>query len=200
MAKPLIVEKDGQTTSLDVSLLERHKLYGSRKRVALDRQDRICSRASLAMGGELVLVSGNTGQGYFTETGAWIDRRDMVPITGQGQITELEPSTLGMPQIIEGPIEASELLKLDVQSIYTLKFLDDQMSLKPRLDANEIFSCPFNYSSGVELETAYLVANDSGYFAIVGQPVEAEWCVQDRALAPQVDVAFQEDDLDFDMF
>ena len=36
MAKPLIVEKNGQLTSFDVSLLERRKLYGSRKRVALD--------------------------------------------------------------------------------------------------------------------------------------------------------------------
>ena len=36
MAKPLIVENDGQLTSFDVSLLERRKLYGSRKRVALD--------------------------------------------------------------------------------------------------------------------------------------------------------------------
>ena len=34
MAKPLIIEKDGQLTSFDVLLLERRKLYGSRKRVA----------------------------------------------------------------------------------------------------------------------------------------------------------------------
>jgi len=200
MAKPLIIEKDGQSTSFDVSLLERRKLYGSRKRVALDSQGRVCSRASLTGDGALVLVSGSTGQGYFTETGAWVERRQMVPINDQGQVTELHPSTLGVPQKVEGPVEALDILKLDVQSIYSITMLDDELGLKPRLDAGEIFRCPFNYSSGVEVETAFLVANPSGYFAIVGHPVEAEWCAQDQALMPPADAAFQEDDLDFDMF
>ena len=200
MAKPLIIEEDGQSTSFDVSLLERRKLYGSRKRVALDSQGRVCSRASLTGDGALVLVSGSTGQGYFTETGAWVERRQMVPINDQGQVTELHPSTLGVPQKVEGPVEALDILKLDVQSIYSLTMLDDELGLKPRLDAGEIFRCPFNYSSGVEVETAFLVANPSGYFAIVGHPVEAEWCAQDQALMPPADAAFQEDDLDFDMF
>ena len=200
MAKPLIIEKDGQSTSFDVSLLERSKLYGSRKRVALDSQGRVCSRASLTADGAQVLASGSTGQGYFTENGEWVERRQMVPINDQGQVTELHPSTLGLPQKVEGPVEALDILKLDVQSIYLLTMLDDKLGLKPRLEAGEIFKCPFNYSSGVEVETAFLVANASGYFAIVGHPVEAEWCAQDQALMPQADIAFQEDDLDFDMF
>jgi hypothetical protein len=57
MAKPLIIEENGQSTFFDVSLLERRKLYGSRKRVALDAQGRVCSRASLTGDGALVLVS-----------------------------------------------------------------------------------------------------------------------------------------------
>ena len=200
MAKPLIIEKNGQSTSFDVSLLERRKLYGSRKRVALDSQGRVCSRASLTADGAQVLASGSTGQGYFTETGEWVERRQMVPINDQGQVTELHPSTLGLPQKVEGPVEALDILKLDVQSIYLLTMLDDKLGVTPRLEAGEIFKCPFNYSSGVEVETAFLVANASGYFAIVGHPVEAKWCAQDQALMPQADVAFQEDDLDFDMF
>ena len=40
MVKPLIIQKDNQTTLFDVSLLDRRKLYGSRKRVALDTQAR----------------------------------------------------------------------------------------------------------------------------------------------------------------
>ena len=200
MAKPLIIERDGQTTSFDVSLLERRKLYGSRKRVALDPQGQVCSRASLTGDGALVLVSGSTGQGYFTENGGWIERRQMVPINDQGEITEMHPSTLGIPQQVEGPVEALDILDLDVQSIYSLTMIKDELGLKSRLDGGEVFTCPFNYSFGVEVEKAYLVANSSGYFAIVGHPVEAEWCAQDQALMPPADAAFQEDDLDFDMF
>ena len=150
MAKPLIIEKNGQSTSFDVSLLERRKLYGSRKRVALDSQGRVCSRASLTADGAQVLTSGSTGQGYFTENGKWVERRQMVPINDQGQVTELHPSTLGMPQKVEGPVEALDILKLDVQSIYLLTMLDDKLGLKPRLEAGEIFKCPFNYSSSMK--------------------------------------------------
>lgn len=200
MAKPLIVERDDKLASFEVSLLERKKLYGSRKRVALDDNGHVCTRATLIKDGELLLVSGCIGQGYFTDAGTWVERRQMVPVGADGQVAEMNPSTLGVPQKVEGPVDALDILKLDVQSIYSLTMLDDELGLKPRLDAGEIFRCPFNYSSGVEVETAFLVANPSGYFAIVGHPVEAEWCAQDQALMPPADAAFQEDDLDFDMF
>ena len=179
MAKPLIVENDGQLTSFDVSLLERRKLYGSRKRVALDPQGRVCSRASLTDNGALILVSGSTGQGYFTEGGGWIERRQMVPINDLGQVTEMRPSTLGVPQKVEGPVEPKMILDLDVQSVYSLKLLDDQLGLKASLDSVK-FSDVHSIIHLVEVETAYLVANSLGYFAIVGQSVEAEWCSQDQ--------------------
>ena len=200
MAKPLVVERDDKLASFEVSLLERKKLYGSRKRVALDDNGHVCTRATLIKDGELLLVSGCTGQGYFTDAGAWVERRQMVPLGADGQVTEMHPSTLGVPQKINGPVEALEVLELHVQSVYSLNIINDEWGLRPKLDAGEIFKCPFNYSSGVEVETAFLVANASGYFAIVGHPVEAEWCAQDKALMPQADPAFQEDDLDFDMF
>ena len=200
MPKPLVVERDEKLASFEVSLLERKKLYGSRTRVAVDDNGRVCTRATLINDGELLLVSGCTGQGYFTDAGVWVERRQMVPLGADGQITEMHPSTLGVPQKITGPVEALEVLQLHVQSVYSLNFLEDECGLKPKLDAGEIFKCPFNYSSGVEVETAFLVANASGYFAIVGHPVEAEWCAQNQALKPPTDAAFHEDDLDFDMF
>lgn len=199
MAKPLVVERDEKLASFEVSLLERKKLYGSRTRVAVDDNGRVCTRATLINDGELLLVSGCTGQGYFTDAGVWVERRQMVPLGADGQITEMHPSTLGVPQKITGPVEALEVLQLHVQSVYSLNFLKDECGLKPQLDAGEIFKCPFNYSSGVEVETAFLLANTSGYFAIVGHQFEAEWCAQDQALTPPTDAAFHEDDLDFDM-
>ena len=199
MAKPLVVEGDEKLASFEVSLLERKKLYGSRTRVAVDDNGRVCTRATLINDGELLLVSGCTGQGYFTDAGVWVERRQMVPLGADGQITEMHPSTLGVPQKIKGPVEALEVLQLHVQSVYSLNLLEDECGLTPRLDAGEIFKCPFNYSSGVEVETAFLVANESGYFAIVGHQFEAEWCAQDQALTPPTDAAFHEDDLDFDM-
>ncbi|MDA9900012.1 hypothetical protein N9D97_04950 [Planktomarina temperata] len=199
MAKPLVVERDEKLASFEVSLLERKKLYGSRTRVAVDDNGRVCTRATLINDGELLLVSGCTGQGYFTDAGVWVERRQMVPLGADGQITEMHPSTLGVPQKITGPVEALEVLQLHVQSVYSLNFLKDECGLKPKLDAGEIFKCQFNYSSGVEVETAFLLANTSGYFAIVGHQFEAEWCAQDQALTPPTDAAFHEDDLDFDM-
>ena len=64
MAKPLVVERDDKLASFEVSLLERKKLYGFRKRVALDDNGHVCTRATLIKDGELLLVSGCTGRRF----------------------------------------------------------------------------------------------------------------------------------------
>ena len=45
-----------------------------------------------------------------------------------------------------------------------------------------------------------LVGNDEGYFALVGQTAEPEWCVLDEIAPPDFDEDTEgDDDLDFEM-
>ena len=107
MAKPLMVTFESVTSSFDVSLLDRSRIYGSRRRVALDSEGQICTRAALTADGGLLLTQGTTAQGYFTPSGKWVPRSAMTGIDSSGQSVSVQPSTLGVPQAAEGPVSAA---------------------------------------------------------------------------------------------
>ena len=69
MARQIVVELDGIESSFDFAKLDRSKLYGTRKRVALDPDGQPCERADLTSDGAVLLRRGMTAQGYFDEAG-----------------------------------------------------------------------------------------------------------------------------------
>lgn len=198
MAKPLCVERDGATAAFSLKPVDRAKIYGKRRRVAMDEQGNPCSRASLLVDGSLLLKSGMTGQGYFLPDGQFVKQSELEGLDDDGTPLQKVPSTLGVAQALEGPIDPSEVLDLRVQTIYELQPEDADSSLVKQLTAGHIFRCAFNYRDDYRAETAVLVANDNGFFALVGQPVTFQW----SALAtvtdlPAVDLD-DDDDLDFE--
>jgi hypothetical protein len=197
MAKPLVVSIDGVTASFPVTLVNRSKIYGSRKRVAIDAQGRDCTRAALSSDGATLIVSGMTTQGYFTRAGRAVSRDEMVGLDAEGKIVEVKPSTLGVEQKADGPVDPSELLKVSVQSVYFLETQEDKTGLAERLKQGEVLRVAFNYVAGLGVETAYLVGNDAGCFAIVGTPVEDQW-VGEAQHYVQPEESVDPNDLDFD--
>jgi len=197
MAKPLVVSFGGVTASFPVTLVDRSKIYGSKKRVAIDPEGRDCTRAALSSDGATLIVSGMTAQGYFTRAGRAVSRSEMVGLDAGGNIVEAKPSTLGIEQTAEGPVDPAELLSLSVQSVYFLDAREDKTGLSDRLKRGEVLKVAFNYASGLGVETAYLVGNDGGCFAIVGTPVADQWTEEGQQFV-QLEEGDDSDDLDFD--
>ena len=72
--------------------------------------------------------------------------------------------------------------------------------LQKRLLGGEVFRFPFNYRADYNAETAFLIGNKSGFFALVGQPAPGEWCELETVAAETYDDAGDDDELDFEMF
>jgi hypothetical protein len=140
-----------------------------------------------------------SGQGYFNLKGQYVPRASLVGVDAMGAVVESKPSTLGLPQVLEGPMEASVLLDLELLSVYLLAPEQSEGSLLERLKAGDIYSCNFNYAASLEVERAYLVANDQGIFALVGKPLAVDWVEEGARFAPPVEAAEASDDLDFEM-
>jgi hypothetical protein len=121
----------------------------------------------------------------------------MVGLNAEGEIVEVKPSTLGVEQKAEGAVDPSELLNLSVQSVYFLETQEDKTGLADRLKRGEVLKVDFNYVAGLGVETAYLVGNDAGCFAIVGTPVADQW-VEEGQQFVQPEESVDSDDLDFD--
>jgi hypothetical protein len=197
MAKPIIVSLAGKNYSFSLVKVDRAKIYGVKKRAALDSQGRFCIRAALTSDGIHLLLTGTSAQGYFRQDGHLVGRQEMVGIATDGKIIEQIPSTLGSPQDLEGPVDASEILGLDVESLYYLEPIEDCSELIFKLQSGEIYRFSINYVAGLEMETGFLISNVEGCFAIVGKPAQISW-IESAALFESIEAVEDVDDLDFE--
>ena len=201
MAKPIVVRFKGQESRFDHKKLSRRKLYGYRRRQAVDAKGEACAKANLTEDGRFLLRSGMTAQGYFTQAGRWVPNRELVGLDEKGAVVEKVASTLGAAQDLE-EVQPQVLLDLRMSSVYTLAEQDVDPNLKAALEGGSIFRFAFNYRGDYEAETAFLVANKAGTFAVVGDVTSPEWiepvAVQTVAIEDEEDPF--EDDLDFEMF
>lgn len=198
MAKGIVVELAGTTSSFAMVKLERSKLYGSRRRIAVDADGNQCMRASLTDDGEVLIRSGMTAQGYFDTEGRQVEPSELNAIDDQGRAIPLLPSTLGVPQPLVGPVPATELLDLAVSAVYGLLPEELGEPLASALGRGECFRAPFNYRPDYRSEFVYLIQNDSGIFALVGVAAPALW--MEQKTASTVEDADEDGELDFDMF
>jgi hypothetical protein len=197
LAKPVMAAFADAVISFDASRVDRNKIYGARKRAAFDGADRPCTRASLSLDGALLFTSGMLGQAYFTREGRVVARSEMVGLDAEGNPVATTPSTLGVAQALEGPVDPAELLDVDFDAVYLLLPEDAQSALVGRLTAGEIFRLPFNYAASLQAGTAYVLSNDQGIFALVGRPATVNWVEEESVFV--ADTSEEDvDDLDFD--
>jgi hypothetical protein len=200
MAKGLVVVFEGEASALGLEKLERAKLYGTRRRIAVDADGKACAKAGLTDDGAVLLRPGMTAQGYFDAHGQQLELAALGAVDADGQALEPVPSTLGVEQALEGPVDARELLDLALTGVYRLRPEEVSPALSERLAAGAIFRTPFNYRPDFRSETAYLVQNDEATFALVGQPAPAVWLEPDAPPPAEPDDDDDVDELDFEMF
>lgn len=199
MAKGVVVSYSGTESRFVHQKLDRERLYGKRQRQVLDPEGRPCERAELLRDGSLILRAGMTAQGFFDESGAWVPNGELVPLDATGAPVPRVATTLDVPQTLEGPVSPNDVLDLAVRSVYMLEPESIDLALADALAEGKVFRFPFNLRSEHKLETAYLIKNDEGYFALVGTPTETEWST--LASFPDELAPEEEDDaLDFEMF
>lgn len=197
MARLVVLTHNNQTYSLPLTKVDRGKLYGTKKRVPLDEKGRICSRSSLTADGKHLLKSGMTAQGYFTSNDRLVSRSEMVGIDQSGNIINTKPSTLGEAQDLVGPVSFEEILDLALESVFYLGPSSGAEPLAEILEQGVCFKFAFNYTAGLEVELAYLVLNEDGFFALVGKEILLEWIDEGTVFVADL-TDDDEDDLDFE--
>ena len=199
MARTIVVSLDGKESSFAFARLERKKLYPTKKRIPLDVDGEPCQRATLTDDGSMLVVSGMTGQGYFDDTGRWVQTGELVGLDPEGNPVEKQPSTLGVAQALT-EVEPEALLDAAISAVYMLDPDEVDGTLQAALDDGKIYRFAFNMRADYHLETGYLLANDAGTFALLGDTYDVPWCTLDAPVMPIDDDDDDEDELDFEMF
>lgn len=201
MARGMVVNFAGEVTELDLVKVEREKLYGRKLRVVVDAKGRSCQPALLSRDGSAVMPPGCVASLYLDEGFDVVERAELKAVDPGGQPLALVPSTLGAAQELEGPVDASEVLGHSIATVYQLKAAALGPTLKAALEAGKIFKARFNYREDYEAQTAFLLQNESGVFALIGEPSRFELLKRDAPAAPAQSEAADalDDNLDFGM-
>lgn len=198
MAKPILLSHQGLVSAFQLRKLDRQALYGARRRMPMDGNGEPCTRAALTDDGAVLMTAGMTAQGWFDPDGRQVESRDIGACDADGNPLELVPSTLGEEQRLEGPVPSTEVLDLALTAVYRLEPETLNDSLAGALREGQIWRFRFNYLPDYRAETAYLLANDEGLFALVGVPAELRF-LEPNAPPPPEDDDENDDDLDFEM-
>jgi hypothetical protein len=199
MAKPIVISVEGASASFQHAKVDRARLYGAKKRLALDEQGAPCQRSALTADGRYILQSGMTAQGYFDAAGAPVSRAELVTIAPDGSVLPVLPSTLGAPQVAE-IVPPDTVLDYVMESHYVLEPETVDPTVMEALDGGQIFRFPFNATPGVNCETGFLLKSGEQLFCLVGNPVTATWSEPAVVVAVDAQEEDSSDELDFDMF
>ena len=200
MAKTINLTYGAETAIFAYKPIDRAVLYGKRRRVAFDLNGKECAKASLLADGSLLIRSGMTAQGYFTEDETWVPQSELEAINLDGTQPELFPATVG-ENVVAEKVSAVEALSLRFDTTYSLEPEELPGGLKKELDSGSIFKFPFNPRADYQVETGILVSNENGYFALIGQEVEYQYSALSSVVSVVDEAASDSsDDLDFEMF
>ncbi|MCA9514651.1 MAG: hypothetical protein KC635_06905 [Myxococcales bacterium] len=200
MAREIVVVRDGRESRFGFERVSREKLYGTRRRVAVDENGEECRLAELTRDGQL-LLPGSTAQLYVDQGFDVVERDSLQAVDVTGRRLEAVEATLGIAQELTGPVPAERVLDCETSAVYQLDPAAVDEDLLARLDAGEIFETRFSFRGGYALSPLFLVKNEHGLFGLVADEVGFEPLRRDVApAASEEDDPFAADDLDFSMF
>ena len=195
MAAYLDVTYQGQPSRLALMAVDRKRLHGFTKRLALDADGNECATAHLTRDGRFLLMRGSTADLYTNERGDSIPRADLMAIDGDGRALETQAPTTGRPQEMEGPITPNEILDHVAVKTYALTPETLAPGLQSALARGAIFRVAYRPRKTTQQTSAFIFANDTGLFLVQTQPCGFEF------VGPgQVQVATEawKDDEEFD--
>lgn len=184
----------GQPVRFAKTEIDRNRLYGLRKLVAIDAQGRECESALLTRDGRYVLQHGSTADLYINECGDAVPRRELVAVDEAGALLSASAPTPNGPREIMGPLAAPELLDYVVVRVDALLPVTVPAKLAQALGAGALFRVPHQPRPTVAQTPAFLLGGEAGAFLIQVEPHGFDYVGPDQPALPADDP--DEDDLD----
>ncbi|MGA7741796.1 MAG: hypothetical protein WCE40_08155 [Polyangia bacterium] len=184
----------GQPVRFAKTEIDRNRLYGLRKLVAIDAQGRECESALLTRDGRYVLRPGSTADLYINEYGDTVARHDLVQVDEAGAPLLTSAPTAYEPKEIIGPLAAADILDYAAIRVHALQPVAVPAKLAQALAAGALFRVPYRTRLSVVGTPAFLLGTDAGAFLIQVEPHGFDFVGPDQPVLPAEDP--DEDDLD----
>lgn len=203
MAKPLVVEFQGQTVNLALQKIDRSKLYGYVDTEVVDESGKACELATLLSDGRSLVGKGGKALAFLSPEGLWRSKAELSPVDKNGKPMTLAKSTFDTVVKLEERATVEDYLAHNIRLVYHLTPESEHPALMEALRRGEIFSLPFCYRAAVSASPAFvLLGADGNIFLCVGVLTALEF-VGLKATAPTItegeEALEEEDAFDFSM-
>lgn len=197
MAKTLTLSLSGTSFNLLPKKVDRNKLYGHTELRVVNSDGALCSQAAINSDGVNIICPGATKIGIVDQSGNWVERQSLVPVSVDGSALEWIPSSFEHDVMLTREATPEELLDLNIQSVYLLAGTDADALISGMGD--RIFAFDFSYRGGYESNAAYLIANEHGLFMLTGIPGSYEYLgLDETAELDNPDEDFDIDEMEFE--
>ena len=197
MAAYLDVTYQGQPSRFARAIIDRKRLHGYTKRVALDADGHECTTAHLTRDGRFLLAAGSTADTYINKEGDSVPRTDLVQIGCDDRMLAAQSSRTGESQEAEGPVPVDELLDCVVVKAHALTPESLAPALQSALSRGAFLRLPFRPRNANQPGIAFLLANDHGLFLLQAEPCGFEPVGPEQA-ATELDPWDDDHDEEFD--
>jgi hypothetical protein len=181
----------GQQARFGKSEINRARLYGQRKLVAVDDEGRECESALITCDGRYVLQSGCTADLYVNESGDVIARRDLMTTEIATKLASAEA-----PSEIEGLVADSELLEYAVTRVHALYPVVVPAQLADALRSGSVFRLPCQRRSAPAETSSFLVGTETGAYLVQAEPHGFDYVDPEQHVSIVDESDDDDDDLD----
>lgn len=198
-------------SSFDAQLIKvaRNQLYGTVRLRTEDKDGKRCSLATLASDGKTLIPKGGSALGYINTLGEWISRKELQPVSLEGEALEELPSSFDNPVMLDETqnVDNAEFLNHNIRLCYQLEAQDKfPKPFLQQLKKGTLMSFGFSYRGGITHDPAFILSDKSGVvWMLVSSVNKVEYVALEQAalcggetIADEIDND-DEDNLDFGM-
>jgi hypothetical protein len=203
MARPLMLNLDGEEFPISIRKIDRDDLYGSVEIEAFDEKGNPASLMVLAADGKTLMDRGGTALATLDEKGNSVERNTLKTVNLEGKELDTVESSFNKTNVLK-KAEVDDYLSQVVKSIYVIDGFEggDINFLKDHVSGGLIYHFPFSYrSGGTDADNAFIIGNKTDAFMIVGKEARFQFAKLNNAV--RLDSVEEEeisaDDIDFDL-
>jgi len=199
MSRSIDISYQGRASRFRMTPIDRNRLHGFKRRIALDEKGHECTTAHLTRDGRFLLAAGCTADLYINDDGDAINRSELVTVDADGKALQTLPTTLGRTQAIEGQVALDEFLNHVVTKVYALESETLDKALEQTLRDGAISRVPYRPRSTQTETPAFLLANENGLFLMQADPCNFEFVGLEQEVSVEDWADETDDEFDFDL-
>ena len=197
MSRQIILRFNNKVSKFNFKKITRSSLYDSKKRIAVDKDNKSCILANIETIYGTLINSGDASNVLVDNKNNYIDKSEIIGIDNDGNKISRLPSTINVPQDVSKKNE-SYLLDFDCSSLYNLQPDKLESEFQENLDNGDIFNFDFNYYEDFNVEKGIILKNDKGYFALIGKEIFNSWIEKSENTSENFET-LDDIDIDFEM-